>query len=142
MLTLSEKTNRRLKRLTQILEKLSIKAEKGIPILVEGRKDIIALKKLNINGNAISVKNAGKVLEDMLDEIKGKEAVIFVDFDEHGSELAKRIKTQLEHRRVKANLTFWKTIRSLVRKDVKDIEGIPSYLENLSQNSSHIARTE
>jgi hypothetical protein len=42
---------------------------------------------------------------------------------------------QLEHRRVKVNLVFWRMIRALVRRDVKDVEGLPSYIESLKEEA-------
>ncbi len=131
----TETTERKINNITKILEKLCQEIVSGTPVLVEGKKDIEALRRLNIPCTAITVKNSGKVLEDVLEEIRTPEVIIFVDFDRHGSELAKRIKYQLEHRHVKANLVFWRMIRALVRRDVKDVEGLPTYIENLKEDA-------
>jgi len=138
-LELSETMERKINNLTKILEKFCQETACGTPVLVEGKKDIEALRRLNIPCTAITIKNSGKVLEDVLEEIRSSEVIVFVDFDRHGSELAKKIMFQLEHRRVKVNLVFWRMIRALVRRDVKDIEGLPSYIESLKEEAKPTA---
>ncbi len=122
-----------LEGLSKVLERLGNKAASGVPIIVEGKKDIMALSKLGIIGEMIQVKGSGKVLEDGLDLDYIDEVVIFVDFDEHGTELAKEISKIMEYRGVKANIIIWRKVRALVRKDIKDVEGLPSYLERLKK---------
>ena len=122
-----------LKRLSKVLERLGNKAASGVPIIVEGKNDVKALSKLGIIGKMIKVKGSGKVLEDGLDLIYSNEVVIFVDFDEHGTELAKKISKIMESRGVKADLIIWRAVRALVRKRIKDVEGLPSYLERLKK---------
>jgi len=122
-----------LERLPKTLERLSRKGASGVLIIVEGRKDATALRRLGIKGKMFTIKNSGKILEDSLDEAFGPEVVILVDFDEHGTELAKEIANYLESRRIKADLSIWRDVRALVRRDIKDVEGLPSYLERLKK---------
>jgi 5S rRNA maturation endonuclease (ribonuclease M5) len=124
-------SERKIKRLTELLEKLARKTLSGTPIIVEGKKDVQALFRLNISGNTVTMKDTGKVLEDILEELKTHEVTVFVDFDEHGAELAREITRYMEQKHVKVNLFFWREIRSIVHRDVKDVEGLPSYLEKL-----------
>lgn len=119
--------------LSKTLEKLSRKGALGVPIIVEGKKDVAALMKLGIRGKTLTIKDSGKILEDSLDRTLGSEVVVFVDFDRHGSELAKEIAIYMESRKVKADLAVWREIRALVRRDLKDVEGLPSYLERLKK---------
>jgi len=122
-----------LERLPKILERLSVKAASGVPIIVEGKKDASALMRLGIAGELIKVKEGGKVLEDCLNAIKCREIVILVDFDEHGTEIAKEITRILESYDCRPDSTIWRDLRALVRKDIKDVEGLPSYLESLKK---------
>ena len=122
-----------LERLPKILERLSLKAASGIPIVVEGKKDAFALMRLGITGEFIKVKEGGKVLEDRLGTIRCREVVILVDFDKHGTEIAKEISRILESCDCRPDFTIWRNIRALVRKDIKDVEGLPSYLESLKK---------
>jgi len=125
---------RKYEALNESLVRLAKKADEGVPILVEGAKDLVALERLGIRGKIICVKSSNRVLVDLLDIIKDKEAVILVDFDRTGERLAKRIVTYLQRKGVNANSDFWKRIGSLVKHDVKDVEGLPSYLEKIKEN--------
>jgi 5S rRNA maturation endonuclease (ribonuclease M5) len=120
--------------LNESLVKLAKKADEGIPILVEGAKDLAALERLGIRGKIICVKSSNRVLVDLLDTIKDNEAVVLVDFDRTGESLAERIVTYLQRKGVNANSGLWKRIGSLVKHDVKDVEGLPSYLEKVKEN--------
>ena len=133
---MSETMERKANNLAKMFERLCKETAGGTPILVEGKKDVEALRRLNVLGTAITMKDSGKVLEDVLEEVRSREVIVFVDFDRHGSELAKRILFRLERRRVKVNLVFWRMIRALVRRDVKDVEGLPSYMERLREEAN------
>ncbi len=122
-----------LERLLKVLERLGNKAASKVPILVEGKKDVAALANLGIVGKTIQVKVGGKVLEDRLYMTREREVIVLVDFDDYGTELAKEIVNILQPSGVKPDLRFWREIRALVRKDVKDVEGLPSYLESLKK---------
>lgn len=65
---------------------------------MEGRNDRRALGKLGVRGEIITVKNSGKVLADLLDEVRGVRAVLLVDFDDEGVILGRAIKEHLEER--------------------------------------------
>jgi 5S rRNA maturation endonuclease (ribonuclease M5) len=134
---LAIRAERRYKAVMRLLERLIQKADDGIPIIVEGRNDCRALERLGIQGEIVPVKNSGKVLVDHLDEVRGSSAVILVDFDDEGVTLERTIKGHLEERGVKVDDLLWRQIGKLLRRDVKDVEGIPSFLEKL-KNWAHI----
>ena len=106
-----------------------------MPIIVEGKKDVAALTRLGVMGTIVTIKDSGAILEDFLDRTLGPEMVILVDFDEHGTELAKEIAKYLESRKIKADLSVWREVRALARRDIKDVEGLPSYLERLKKKA-------
>ena len=129
---------RKFELLMKILQKLCKKDERSIPILVEGKKDLSALRRLGIRGEVFCVRNSGKVLVDSLDEVQNEEVILLVDFDEYGIALAKDIIQYLERKGVKVNSIFWKEIGALVKRNVKDVEGLPSYLEKLKKNVEYL----
>lgn len=104
---------------------------KEIPIIVEGDKDIEALRKLDINGTIISV-NAGTSLTDFCDKIadKYKDIIILTDWDRRGGYLCHTIKKNLEGR-VNCNIYY----RGIFAKNsmIRTIEGLPSWIENMKQ---------
>jgi 2,5-diamino-6-(ribosylamino)-4(3H)-pyrimidinone 5'-phosphate reductase len=125
---------RKAERLTKLLEKLAVESAKGIPFVVEGQKDVSALRQLNIDGKIVSSKTSGKSFVDILAEIEAlnvREVILLLDFDRRGVEWTHRLKQHLEKTKIKPNLTFWNELYGLVGRDLKDIEGLPAYLETL-----------
>mgnify|MGYP006270368021 CR=1 FL=1 len=133
---MSESLQRKNERLSKLLEKLATEAAKGIPIVVEGQKDVSALRQLNVEGKFVSSKTSGKSFLDILTEIenqKVREVILLLDFDRRGAEWTHRLKQHLEKTKIKPNLTFWNQLYGLVGRDLKDIEGLPAYLETLKK---------
>jgi 2,5-diamino-6-(ribosylamino)-4(3H)-pyrimidinone 5'-phosphate reductase len=121
-------------KILQIFECLAEESARGTPIIVEGKKDIETLSKLGIEGTIIAAKTGGKTFLDTISEIEKtcmKEVILLLDFDRRGKELTKNLKQHLEKTEIKANLTFWLNLSNIVSKEVKDIEGLASYMETL-----------
>ncbi|MGQ9624730.1 MAG: toprim domain-containing protein [Candidatus Bathycorpusculaceae bacterium] len=123
-------------KIFEVLEQLAEESAKGTPIIVEGKNDIIALRALGIEGKIISAKTGGKTLLDTVSEIEKTEAyevILLLDFDRRGKELTNRLKQHLEKTGINPNLLFWRELSSLVSREVKDIEGLASYMESLKR---------
>jgi 5S rRNA maturation endonuclease (ribonuclease M5) len=133
---LPSSSERRFEAIIRLLDRLDRASKMGVPILVEGRKDRLAIERLGIEGEVIPIKNTGNVLTDVLDRIQSPNTIILVDFDPEGVALAKKIAAYFERSGVNADLTFWRGIGSLVRREAKDVEGLPSFLENLKKRAS------
>lgn len=103
---------------------------KNIPIVVEGDKDIFALRKLDINGIIISV-NTGESLTTFCDKIAQnyKNIIILTDWDRRGGYLCHTIKKNLDGR-VNCNINY----REIFAKNsmVRTIEGLPSWIKTLA----------
>lgn len=133
---MSDKLKNRFEKVLQLIEQLIIEVDKGALIVVEGQNDIRALKQLAVQGNTISVKTAGKSFLDILTEIEEQnmsEAILLLDFDRRGKEWTRRLQQHLEEKRIKVNVSFWKKLHALVGREVKDVEGLPTYLETLKK---------
>ncbi|MCJ7614316.1 toprim domain-containing protein [Candidatus Bathyarchaeota archaeon] len=131
---MSTKTEKRLERINKLLERLEQQSAKGTPIVVEGRNDVTALHRLGISGDIILAKTSGKSFLDVIGEIeqrKSREVVLLFDFDRRGKEWTQRMASCLEAMRITPNLVFWRMLLALVGRDVKDIEGLATYLETL-----------
>lgn len=121
-------------KILRVLECLREESAKGTPIIVEGKKDIEALRNLGVEGKIITAKTGGKSLLDVISELEKtsvKEIILLFDFDRRGKEWTKHLKQQLERTRTKANVTFWLELLKLVSRDIKDIEGLTSYMKTL-----------
>jgi 5S rRNA maturation endonuclease (ribonuclease M5) len=129
---LSTKTEKRLEKIQKLLERLEKHSSKGIPLVVEGKKDILSLHRLGITGNIITAKTSGKSFPDVVSEIEktGKrEVILLLDFDRQGKMWTYRLARCLERMKITPNLFFWRRLAALVGRDVKDIEGLATYIE-------------
>jgi 5S rRNA maturation endonuclease (ribonuclease M5) len=121
-------------RIERLLESLAEESAKGTLIVVEGWKDVKALRALGIEGKIITVKTGGKsllgVLSD-LEALKVGEVILLLDFDRRGKEATKHLKQSLESMGVTPNLAFWFELFGLVGKEVKDVEGLIRYMGTL-----------
>ncbi len=131
---MSDNLKRQVEKITELLERLAKKSASGVPIIVEGRNDMEALRKLAIKGEVITAKTFGRSLLDVLREVRkqdAQEVILLMDFDRRGKEWTTRLTQNLERTRIKPNKLFWRKLMHLVRGDVKDIEGLATYLETL-----------
>jgi len=123
-----------LKKSLEEIEKtlLDLKEKnKNTPILVEGDKDIEALKKLGVDGEILSV-NKGITLTDFCDRISQeyKDIIILTDWDRKGGHLCHIIRKNLEGR-VYCNTRF----RELFARHsmIRTVEGLPSWLQTMKE---------
>ena len=131
-----EALRRKAEQVSQIIQELAVEVKKGVPVMVEGKKDKIALRKLAVKGNIICVKNCRKSLADIVYEIgeKGyKEVILLMDFDRRGKEWTKKLNEHLERAKIKSNMRFWRILHGLVGRELKDVEGLPTYMVNLQK---------
>ena len=131
---MSTNLEKRLEKILQLLDRLATESAKGTPIIVEGQNDVNALHNLNITGDVITAKSSGKSFLDVLSEVEKREkprVILLMDFDRRGKEWTNRLAQRLEKMRITPNLLFWKELLGLVGREVKDIEGLATYLETL-----------
>ena len=118
------------------MECLAEESAKATLIIVEGKNDIEALRVLGVEGKIISAKTGGKSILDVISEVEkctAKEVIMLLDFDRRGKEWTKRLKQNLEKAKTKINITFWSRLLELVGTEVKDIEGLATYMETLKR---------
>ncbi len=131
---MSDKLKNRREKILQLLDKLNLENAKGVPVVVEGQKDIAALRQLGVSGTIVSSKTSGKSFLDILTEIESlnvRRVILLLDFDRRGVEWTHKLKQHLEKTKIAPNLSFWNELYGLVGRDLKDIEGLPTYLETL-----------
>lgn len=111
---------------------LDLKEEnKNILIIVEGDKDIEALRKLDINGEILSV-NRGIALTDFCDMISReyKNIIILTDWDRKGGRLCHTIQKNLEGR-VICNTRFREIFARYTM--IRTVEGLPSWIQTMKR---------
>ncbi|MDI6800964.1 MAG: hypothetical protein QMD01_02745 [Thermodesulfovibrionales bacterium] len=121
----------RAERLREVFEAL-YEVNKRVPIIVEGRRDVHALRKIGFVGNIITL-HAGKGLYEFCEDIAEHyhRIVLLMDWDEKGETLHKTISKHLRGM-WEEFAPFREIVKILCQKDIKDIEGIPALLERLA----------
>jgi 5S rRNA maturation endonuclease (ribonuclease M5) len=123
----------RAERLREIFAAL-FEINRLFPVIVEGKKDAVALKKLGLEGEII-ILHSGKNLYDFCEDIidRFSRVVILLDWDTKGEILYKSICKNLRGHWEEFS-AFRDVIKILCQKDIKDVEGIPRLLLRLEKN--------
>jgi len=114
-----------------------INENKNIPVIVEGRKDQRALRKLGLDGIIIMI-NTGMSLSDFSDWISDRydHVIILSDWDRRGGSLCRRLK-ELLHGRIQLNLEIRQRLSTYAM--IKKVEGLPSWLETVRQRLEEVS---
>ena len=131
---MSTRLKEKEEKILQILETLREESASGTPIVVEGVKDIDALRDLEVHGSVLTIKTGGKSFLEMVSEIEKKgvaEVILLLDFDRRGREGTKRLKQLLERAGIKSNTKFWRRLSGLTGRDVQCVEGLTGYIRTL-----------
>jgi 5S rRNA maturation endonuclease (ribonuclease M5) len=131
----------REERIQQVLAFLREESSKGILIIVEGKNDVQTLRQLGVDGEITSAKTGRRTRLDVICEVEesgAKEVIMLLDFDRRGREWTKVLKQHLEKARIKPNLTFWNELMWFAGREVKDVEGLASYVQTLKKKAGEI----
>jgi 5S rRNA maturation endonuclease (ribonuclease M5) len=125
---------RKYQRIDRLTRKLITRSKLGTPIIVEGRKDKLSLRRLGVEGKILCVKSTGVGFFDFVERVKPwREAIILTDFDREGKELSSQLVKELSRIRIKADDSLWRELRSLGRSEIRSVEELANYLEKLKQ---------
>ena len=131
---MSTRLKEKEEKILHVLEALAEVSAKGTPVVVEGKKDVDALRALGVEGELVTVKTGGKSFLDVVCEIEKlrvPEVILFLDFDRRGQEGTRRLKQGLERAKIKPNLKFWRKLSLLVGKEIQCIESLTAYMATL-----------
>jgi len=131
---LSTRLKEKEEKILELLESLAEASAKGTPIIVEGKKDVEALRASGVAGTMLTVKTGGKSFLDAVSEIEKlsvPEVILLLDFDRRGKEGTKHLKHSLESGKIKPDVKFWRKLSALVGKEVQCIEGLTAYMVTL-----------
>ena len=125
-------------KILQVLNAIAEESAKGTLIIVEGKKDAHALRKLGVEGKIITAKTGGKSFLDVISEIEqleAEEVILLLDFDRRGKQGTRQLKQNFEHAKIKTNIAFWHALSALLGKEVQCIESITAYIETLHKKA-------
>ena len=107
-----------------------LNSSKKSAIIVEGKKDAEALRKIGCLGKIIEFHKF-KDINDFADNVaKYQELILLFDWDRKGSYLTRRVIKLLE-RKTKINLTKKKKLHKITRGKIKCIEQLADYESKL-----------
>ena len=130
----SKKTKRFLD-FQKILKKLQNNTS---PVIVEGKRDTAALKKLGFNGTIIELNDGTSVLTTIerifQDQGSSTEFIILMDWDKTGNKLAKQLISYGEACDLNPNDEFRRALSIIAAKEISCIEELPSFVLALSND--------
>ena len=116
-----------LELLQKWISELKEESEKK-PVVVEGKKDSIALEKFGIKTEQLHKTHDS--LSKRIEELsRNKECILLFDLDKAGRKLHAKIKDDLKRAGVRVNNTFRNFL--LAETELRFIEGLDTYLKNL-----------
>jgi 5S rRNA maturation endonuclease (ribonuclease M5) len=122
---------KRLERIEELLLELSEYSERGAVIIVEGKRDILSLKRLGIKGSfelatRYSLFNFSERIASL-----GCEVIILTDWDRRGELLATKLSEYFENFGIKPELQIRNKLKLITQKEIKDIESLYTYVSKL-----------
>jgi 5S rRNA maturation endonuclease (ribonuclease M5) len=122
---------KRLERIEELLCELSEYSERGAIIIVEGKRDILSLKRLGIECNfelatRYSLFNFSEKIAQL-----GSEVVILTDWDRRGDILALKLSGYFQSFGLKPELEIRNKLRLISQKEIKDVESLYTYVSRL-----------
>lgn len=106
------------------------------PIIVEGKNDRIALRKLGIGGE-LYVVNGRHTLFQMCEELsrKHKRVILLTDWDRKGGQICRTLSKGFAANGVKTDEKLRSRLSSISSGEIKDVESLPRLLERLRTKS-------
>ncbi len=110
------------------LKEVSLRA----PIIVEGRNDGKALRRLGVQGRIIRL-NGGSPVFQLCEEVGRtySEAVILTDWDRRGGQLCRLLREGLAANGVRYDVDLRGRLARLCKKEAKDVESLDPYVARI-----------
>ncbi|TAN45376.1 MAG: hypothetical protein EPN22_03060 [Nitrospirae bacterium] len=131
----------RAERLKEALQAL-YEINKRIPVIVEGKRDLLALRKIGLIGEILTV-HSGKGIYDFCEDLSERfeRVVLLMDWDAKGESIMKQLSGHIPGM-WEEFVPFREIIKILCQKDIRDIEGIPALLERLAGEQLRVGEQE
>lgn len=120
-----------------IIEKLRRDSENGIPIIVEGERDVRSLRILGITGEIIPVKSI-RWLRKRIETKSIRSVILLFDLDREGERMMKIVKRALEGAVAEINIRYWlslKTFKKLGFTQIEHLHLVPGKIQVSSPSS-------
>lgn len=123
----------RLTRFDRVVEDVKTEAGDDTVILVEGRKDETALRRLGVESEVVRVSGNGRSLDETALRVatRYEDAILLTDWDGQGEALLREMKQLLEAHGVAPNTVHRQRLRNLTAKEIHDVESLASHRRSL-----------
>ncbi len=123
-----------VERIFKSLEDLK-ERNRSIPIIVEGRNDIRALRRLSFEGEILPL-HSRMTIEGFSRNLSRdhKEVILLLDWDSKGKRLTSSLIKHLNSYEVKTDYDFWKLCFSMVSQ-MSNVESLPSVFYRLASGN-------
>jgi 5S rRNA maturation endonuclease (ribonuclease M5) len=122
---------KRLERIEELLSELSEYSESGAIIIVEGKRDILSLKRLGIEGNfELATRHSLFNFSERIARL-GSEVIILTDWDRRGDLLAVKLSEYFNNFGLKPELQIRNKLKLMCQKEIKDVESLYTYVSSL-----------
>lgn len=118
-------------KIAELVRELNVEAvQNDAVVLVEGKRDVKALREAGYSGPLISVQSSGIGIEKVAEMIEAqhKKVILLVDFDHHGGKLAGRLKRILEYDGLTVDDTYRENLFNIFEGGTREVEGLRRYL--------------
>jgi 5S rRNA maturation endonuclease (ribonuclease M5) len=124
---------KRLESIEEILAEMIQLASEDRIFIVEGKRDILALKKLGIDGHfEIATQRSLSNFCESIAQLNEK-VIILTDWDRRGNMLMLKMTKHFHSLGVNPDLRIRERLISIVQKEIKDVESLPTYIIKLRQ---------
>ena len=108
-------------------------ANLGTPVIVEGERDVKALRALGLSGKVLPL-NLGVPIFNLAESLSRdhRSVIILTDWDHRGGQLCRLLRDALEANGVRYDVELRARLTYLCRKDIKDVESLDRHVERLS----------
>ncbi|WP_440946978.1 toprim domain-containing protein [Methanosarcina sp. T3] len=122
---------KRLERIEELLLELSEYSDRGAVIIVEGKRDIISMKRLGIDGSfELATRHSLFNFSERISKL-GCEVIILTDWDRRGDILATKLSEYFENFGIKPELQIRNKLKLMTQKEIKDVESLYTYVSKL-----------
>ena len=122
---------KRLERVEELLSELSDYSGRGAIIIVEGKRDILSLKRLGIEGDfELATRDSLFNFSERIAEL-GRDVIILTDWDRRGDLLAVKLSEYFQNFGLRPELQIRNKLKLISQKEIKDIESLYKYVSRL-----------
>jgi|TARA_B100001540_G_scaffold222876_1_gene197163 5S rRNA maturation endonuclease (ribonuclease M5) len=109
--------------------------EFNAPVIIEGKRDTIALRNLGYEGDLVELNDGKSILSTVENLVhkygRGSNFIILMDWDRTGEKLAAKLKNYGDSCDLVPNLRIRKELSVLCSKDITCIEELPTFVKML-----------